>query len=83
MMDGGHTRGLELGEVEAKFVLHPGEGGCCQAEATHVVGVDGGKLRDARHGCGLSSRGTTAGGKRTLVYLGAILRIHFTGIYEI
>lgn len=62
-MDGGHARGLELGKVEAKFVLHPGEGGCGQAEATHVVGVDGGKLRDARLGGGLRSGGATAGEK--------------------
>lgn len=66
VMNGGHARGLELGKVEAKFVLHPGEGGRGQAEAAHVVGVDGGKLWDARVGGGLRSRGTTAGGEGQL-----------------
>lgn len=62
-MYGNHARGLELGKVEAEFVLDPGEGGCGQAVASHVVRVDGRKLRDARLGCGLRSCRTTAGGR--------------------
>lgn len=44
VMYGNHAGGLELGKVEAEFVLHPGEGGCGQAVASHVVRVDGRKL---------------------------------------
>lgn len=75
-MDGGHAGRLELGQVEAKFVLHPGEGGCGQAEAAYVVGVDGGKLRDAGLGCGLGSRGTAAGGEEQLDYLPKVVLIY-------
>lgn len=52
VMYGHHAGGLELGKVEAKFVLHPGKGGCGQAVASDVVRINGRKLRDARLGCG-------------------------------
>lgn len=44
VMYGNHAGRLEFGKVEAKFVLHPGEGGCGQAVASDVVRVDGRKL---------------------------------------
>lgn len=59
-MNGNHAGGLEFREVKAKFVLHPGKGGCGQAVASEMVGVDGRKLGDAGLGCGLRSCRTTA-----------------------
>ena len=44
VMYGNHAGGLELGEVEAEFVLHPGKSGRGQAVASDVVCVDGRKL---------------------------------------
>lgn len=44
VMYGGHARRLELGKMEAKFVLHPSKGGCGQTVAPDVVCVDGRKL---------------------------------------
>lgn len=44
VMYGGHARGLELGKMEAKFVLHPSEGGRGQTVAPDMVCVDGRKL---------------------------------------
>lgn len=55
-----HTRGLEFGKVEAKFVLHACKGGCGQAVAPDVVCVDGRKLGDAGLGGGLGSSRATA-----------------------
>lgn len=63
-MYGSHTRGLEFGKVEAKFVLHTRKGGCGQAVASDVVRVDWRKLRDAGLGGGLRSSRTTAGQER-------------------
>lgn len=60
MMYGSHTRGLELGKVEAKFVLYPRKGGCSQAVAPNMLCVDGRKLRDPRLRGGLRSCRTTA-----------------------
>lgn len=68
MMYGSHTRGFELGKVEAKFVLYPCKGGCSQAVSSNVFRVDGRKLWDARLGGGLRTYRTTAdrreGGER-------------------
>lgn len=64
VMYGSHTRGLEFGKVEAKFVLHSRKGGCGQAVASDVVRVDWRKLRDAGLGGGLRSSRTTAGQER-------------------
>lgn len=44
VMNGDHARGLELGKVEAKFILHPSKRRRSQAVASDVVGVDGRKL---------------------------------------
>lgn len=60
VMDGNHAGRLELGKMEAEFVLHPSEGSCGQAVASDMLGVDGGKLGNARFGRRLGAcRATT------------------------
>lgn len=62
-----HTRGLEFGQVEAKFVLHPSKGSSSQAVASNMVRIDGRKLWDARLGCGIRSCWATAESTTTLI----------------
>lgn len=47
VVQGGHPRGLELGQVKAELVLHAGESGGGQAVAAHVLRAHGRELRDA------------------------------------
>ena len=58
-MDGDHARGLELRQMKTKLVLHPSEGGRGQTVASHMVHIDGRKLRDTRLGSGLGPCRTT------------------------
>lgn len=44
VMNGDHAGGLELGKVEAKFILHASKCRRGQAVASDMVGVDGWKL---------------------------------------
>lgn len=59
MVNGDHSRGLELGQVEAKLVLHASEGGRSQTVTAHVVSTDRRKLSDTRFRSGLRPCHTT------------------------
>lgn len=58
-VNGDHSGGLELGQVEAKLVLHASEGGRGQTVASHVVSTDRRKLSDTRFRSGLRPCHTT------------------------